>query len=224
MTEALKHKAPLFALCAWCVFLLAARALYSGHLLFEFLVWNLFLAGVPVGAALVLRALSARGVRTLPAQSLVFALWLLFLPNAPYLLTDLVHLEYRPPVPLWFDVAMLTSFAATGLLLAYASVADVEAVVARRFGRWAGSGVALLSLALSGIGIYLGRFWRWNSWDLLTSPTSVARDALDFFGDPLADPRAWAVPVIYGIALVLGYLAVRGISRTFPSDDDGGQR
>lgn len=215
MPDTIKHKAPLAGLVAWCMALLVARAVYSGEVRFAFLVWNLFLALVPVGMALVLRWVAAvKG--HLALQAALLAAWLAFLPNGPYLVTDFIHLWSRPPVPLWFDVAMLSSFAATGALLCYNSVADVETVIGRRFGTMWGSAVALGSLALCGVGIYLGRFLRWNSWDLLTSPANIGRDALGAFADPLAEPRAWAVPVIYGLGLVIGYFALRGLARTFP--------
>lgn len=204
----------LAVLCAWCTALLAARMWYAGELRFAFLVWNLLLAIVPVAMALLMRALAE--VRLFaPVQVAAFAAWLAFLPNAPYLVTDFIHLRSRPPVPLWFDVAMLASFAATGVLLCYASVADVEAVLSRRFGRPLAVVVSLGSLALCGVGIYLGRFLRWNSWDILTSPTGLARDALGALVDPAADPRAWAVPVIYGLGLVLGYVTIRALGRAF---------
>lgn len=214
MRAVLMHRVPLIALCAWCIALLIARAWYAGEVRFAFLLWNLILAVVPVVMALLLRGLS-RARRLPPLQVAVFAAWLVFLPNAPYLVTDFIHLGSRPPVPLWFDVAMLSSFAATGVLLCYSSVADVEAVVTRQFGRAWATIVSLVSLALCGVGIYLGRFLRWNSWDILTSPTGLARDALGALVDPLADPRAWVVPIIYGLGLMLGYFAIRGLARSF---------
>lgn len=218
----LKHRLPLALVCAWCVALLVARAWYAGEARFAFLVWNLILALVPVAMALLLRGL-AEARRFVSVQAAAFIAWLAFLPNAPYLVTDFIHLRQRPPVPLWFDVAMLASFAAAGVLLCYSSVADVEAVVVRRFGRLWGMAVSVGALLLCGVGIYLGRFLRWNSWDILTSPTGLARDALGALVDPQSDPRAWAVPIIYGLGLVLGYLAIRGLAQSFalPPSEDG---
>lgn len=223
MQSTLKHRMPLVLLCAWCIALLAARAAYAvafgARVRFFFLVWNLFLALVPVALALALRALSSR--HTAPVlQGAVFAGWLAFLPNAPYLVTDLVHLEPRPPVPLWFDIALLASFAAAGVLLGYMSVADVEWVVSKRFGRAVGRAVALGALALCGFGIYLGRYLRWNSWDLLFSGEDIARQIGSGLLDPLAHPRAWGVSVIYGAALVLGYIVLQGVARTLPRPDE----
>ncbi|MHB1323684.1 MAG: DUF1361 domain-containing protein [Coriobacteriia bacterium] len=214
------HKAPLGVLCAWSVAMLGARMWYSGRGTFSFLAWNLLLAAVPVVMAVALQALALRRAPG-ALQFLVFGAWLAFLPNAPYLITDFVHLASRPPVPLWYDIAMLGSFAATGALLGYGSVADVEAVIADRFGTVAGALVAFGSLGLCGFGIYLGRFGRWNSWDLLTAPSALAREAAAVFADPFAHPRALVVSTIYGLALMLGYAALHGFARSLPRNRPG---
>lgn len=216
MLRSLKDKLPLAALCVWCLLLLAARITYAGHRTFTFLAWNLFLAVVPVVAAAALRALSTRRA-ALIARGAAFVVWLAFLPNAPYLVTDLIHLRSRPPVPPWYDLAMLATFAATGVLLCYVSVADVEAAVSRHLGRAGGSTVALVSLALCGPGIYLGRFLRWNTWDLVMSPDAIAGQAAAGLLDPLAYQRAWVFSAIYGGSLVLGYLGIRALARTLPA-------
>jgi uncharacterized membrane protein len=77
------------------------------------LVWNLFLAWLPLAFAF----LAGRDSNSRLRLFLCAGLWLLFLPNSPYLVTDLVHLRPRPPVPLWFDILLVQSFVLTGLLL-----------------------------------------------------------------------------------------------------------
>lgn len=197
----------LTALLLWCAALLGLRMERTGTMRFGFLVWNLFLAFVPLLAASLLAVADRRRSPAL-VQAGCFALWLLFLPNAPYLLTDLIHLRHRPPVPLWYDLALILSYALTGLLLGYVSLAVVQRVVARRFGAAAGWVVAVASLGLSGFGIYLGRFLRWNSWEVLTRPAPL----FAFFADCLLNPRSHAgmiaVTLIFGGALTLGYLAL----------------
>jgi len=150
-----------------------------------------------------------------------FAAWILFLPNAPYIATDFVHLAPSPPVPLWFDVALILSCAATGLLLGFSSVAEVQAVITRSSGRATGWGVAVGALLLSGFGIYLGRFLRWNSWDALVRPKELARYVAPRASHPLSHPRTFAVTLIYGVGLVLGYVALRVLSSTFARRDPG---
>ena len=206
------HRRLLFAaLMSWCVALLALRVVRTGSLMYAFLAWNLFLAIVPLVASERLVLAKRRF-----AQASCLALWLLFLPNAPYILTDLIHLRPRPPVPLWFDLALLLSCAGTGLLLGYASVANVHGFVARRFGAVAGWCIAVASLLLSAFGMYLGRFLRWNSWDVLGNPMALLADVARRVVNPLAHPRTVGVTMIFGGMLVLGYLAMN----TLPHRDE----
>ena len=192
------------ALIGWCAALLVLRVGRSHSLHYGFLVWNLFLAAIPAAAALMLTRTQNRFVSVA-----LFVMWLAFLPNAPYIVTDFIHLNQNPPVPLWYDVALLISFAGTGLLLAYSSVKDVQGVVTARFNKKTGWIVALGSLLLSGFGIYLGRFLRWNSWDPLANPGRIAGDVLQRGMNPLDHPRTIAVTLIYGVGLALGYVALR---------------
>lgn len=208
MRSTLKSKAALALLCAWCFALLAVRIRYAESGIYGFLAWNLFLAIVPATAATLFRSVEARSGRR-ALLSLLFVIWLAFLPNAPYLVTDLLHLKHVPPVPLWYDVLLFGSFAATGILLGYVSVADIETTITRRSGRVAGTLIAYGSLALSGFGIYLGRFLRWNSWDIVTAPMTLLPEVIDRFADPASHPQTWAVTLLYGGALMLGYLVLR---------------
>lgn len=217
MPASLKSKIPLALLGLWCLALLAVRMFYARSGNYDFMAWNLFLAIVPVVAAAGVRALAARRAPVL-LIAVAFIVWLAFLPNAPYLVTDLTHLEYRPPVPLWYDIVLLGSFAATGVFFAYASVADVEAAMRGRFGRFTATFVAYGALALCGFGIYAGRFLRWNSWDIVTSPLLVFAEAFHRFTDPLSYLRTWAVTAVYGSALVLGYLALKSAAWSMAVD------
>lgn len=216
-SELLKRILLFGALLGWCGALLVFRFVRSDSLWFGFLTWNLFLAVVPAMAAWALMWAASRRSPAL-IQVLLFAIWLVFLPNAPYLLTDFVHLEERLPMPLWYDIALLASCAGTGLLLAYSSLADVQAVVARRFSALAGWTLATVALLLSGFGIYLGRFLRWNSWDALTHPVQLFGDITARIADPLSYPRALGVTVIYGISLLVGYIALRVLELSRASD------
>ena len=201
----MRNRVLLFAaLLCWCIALLAVRIVYSHSLAYAFVGWNLFLAVIPaVAAALFVRA------RSTFAKALTFVVWLAFLPNAPYIATDFVHLRMRPGVPLWFDVALLLSCAATGILLAFTSVADVQGVIAARYGQAIAWTFALAVLVLCGFGIYLGRFLRWNSWDLATEPFARMSYLAASATHPLAHPRTLAVTLIYGISLAIGYAAFR---------------
>lgn len=192
------------ALLFWCGALLAVRIARSHTLAYGFLVWNLFLAFIPALAAMLFVY-----VRSRFARAAWFVVWLGFLPNAPYIATDFIHLRTRPPVPLWFDVALLLSCAATGILFAFTSVADVQSVIAARWGKRIAWTFALAVLVLCGFGIYLGRFLRWNSWELATEPFAKMAYLAGSAAHPMSHPRTIAVTVIYGITLALGYVAYR---------------
>ena len=151
------------------------RFVYSGSIAFIFLLWTLFLAWLPVLFALLAR----RGRASRLGRWLWGGLWLLFFPNAPYLLTDLLHLGQIGRVPIWYDLIMLVAFALAGLFLGYASLFWLHDLVAKMWNKFAGWVFVLVVLGLSSFGVYIGRFLRWNSWDLLLNPTILLRDLAD---------------------------------------------
>jgi len=206
----------LVILVAWCVLLLVTRVIYSGTSIHTFLVVNLSLAIVPAIAGLMLRRFAfSRGNYLI--KIICFLFWFCFLPNAPYLITDLVHLQQMAPVPLWFDVALFASFSATGVFLCYASVADVHVALSKMSRPAIGSLVAFGSLLLSGFGMYLGRFPRLNSWSLLTAPWSIVEHIARCI-NPVVNPKAWVFSIIYGFGLALGYWVLRELALSLPKD------
>lgn len=201
----------LAASLALSILLVLGRVLFTGRGLFLFLIWNLFLALIPFALSTLLG--TARGPLRARLLVPVGAAWLLFFPNAPYLVTDLFHLETRPGVPLWYDLAMIMSCAWNGLMLGYASLADMQRLVQRRLGTGAGWTFATVALLLSSFGIYLGRFLRFNSWDVLTNPLTLFYDIISRLLHPFSYPRTWGVTVVFGVFLLLGYATVRLLGR-----------
>lgn len=195
-------------LLSWCGALLLFRFARSGSLALGFLAWNLFLAAIPAVAAWFFARAMAKGSSVI-AQVAWFVIWLVFLPNAPYIITDFVHLTSHPGIPFWYDTALITSCAGTGLLLGYTSIADVQAAITRRFSAFAGWVLVIAAVLLSGFGIYLGRFLRWNSWDTLTSPRQLFPEITDRLINPLSNPQTFGVTIVYGVGLFLGYVALR---------------
>lgn len=198
-------------LLGWCAVLLVFRMHQAATFAFAFLGWNLFLAAIPAVAGWLF-AKAAEGKSLVVPQAFWFATWLAFLPNAPYVMTDLVHLGHSATVPLWYDLMLLVSCAGTGLLLGYTSLADVQAVITRKFSTGLGWAVAITGLLLSGFGIYLGRFLRLNSWDTVTRPLQLISNIAHLLGDPGSSPQVVGVTLIYGIGLLLGYIALRMLS------------
>lgn len=193
---------------AFCTALVSVRMMYEGNRHFSFLLWNLMLAWIPFLAALSVYD-GAKAGRGRVRQIAIGAVWLPFFPNAPYIVTDLIHLgRYDEAAPLWFDALLLSGFAWTGLLLGLVSLYLVHAVARAALGTvkaWLGvAGV----LALSGFGIYLGRFERWNSWDVLARPGALFGDIAAGLMDPMAQPRAIAVTIAFTGFLAITYLEV----------------
>ncbi len=204
-----------------------ALAFYIGRVLYsriwwhyDNLVWNLFLAWVPylfgVLAAAIYRLAPRQGWLLLPAG----ALWLAFFPNAPYIVTDFLHLEYRPPVPLWYDIVMLATFAWTGCFLAIASLRTMQFLVRRSLGWFLSWVFVAAALGLSGLGIYLGRFGRFNSWDLFFQPVEVARDILIRLANPFDNLRFFGFTIMFTAFLVVLYLMFNSITHLDELDSE----
>lgn len=197
------------ALCtALAVAMLAARWGKTGYPSYGFLIWNLFLAWLPwlFGVPFAVSR-SPKGL--LPA----FVLWLVFLPNAPYLATDLLHLRPAATIPIWYDAALLFVFAWTGCLLGFLSLAAVHGRVERWIGRAGGWAFVAVVCVLCGYGIYLGRFLRWNSWDVVTRPMAVLSDVADHVLQPSQHPRTLLVTALFAAFLAAGYGSFAGRRR-----------
>jgi len=199
---------PCAAASVLALALLAGRALLTGSLAYLFLAWNLFLAWLPYLAALAASATVAAAGRARPLLVGAYGLlWLLFLPNAPYIMTDFVHLPGMRFV-WWYEVGTLLAFAWSGCILGVASLHIMQRIVRGRAGPVAGWAFVLGSVGLCGLGIYLGRFLRWNSWDVFTSPRALARELLAILADPASYPRLVGVSGLFACFLLLGYLTL----------------
>jgi len=194
----------LLGLTALPVVMLAARVAYTRSLVHIFVAPNLVLAWLPFGFSF----LAVRPGSTPRLLRLAFGLgWLLFLPNGPYVITDLLHL-YPSQVPLVYDVIMLFSTALCGLVLGLISVRWLQAAVARRLGVWPSRLFAVLALGCAGFGVYLGRYQRWNSWDALLQPAALARGILPLMAHPVQHWQDWAFMLLFTALLVLAYWPV----------------
>lgn len=187
--------------------LLAARMGRSHSVTFGFLYWNLFLAWVPYLSSLWADHLHRRHPGRWWLLLAPGALWLAFFPNAPYLVTDFWHLQPRE-APFWFDIGMLSMFALSGLFLAVFSLRAMQGLVRQYAGAFLSWLFALSVLGLGGLGVYLGRFLRWNSWDLLLNPHAVLADVATRLADPLSHPQTYGVTLLFAALLLVSYLAL----------------
>lgn len=195
-----------FVLSVLACTLLAFRAAYTGSPRLLFLPWNLFLAWIPYGIALVTRQLATvippgRGRLLIPA-----GLWLLFLPNAPYILTDMVHLRRSPEHLVTIDLGLILLFAAIALGLGLRSLAIMQRLVETRISRpaaWTFVGVVIL---LCGTGVWMGRVVRLNSWDVFTHPLGAAQQVLAALDTRSEVLGALAFTGAFSVALLVLYV------------------
>ncbi|MEM6316184.1 MAG: DUF1361 domain-containing protein [Bacteroidota bacterium] len=142
---------------------------------FLFLIWNLFLAWIPYLLSLVVKRLQTKG-KLWPITLALIGLWLLFFPNAPYLVTDLLHLKQRSIIPYWYDVILFLSFSVTGLLLGLMSLYPIHQFFKQYLPKPLEHGLIILLIFLGSLGVYIGRFLRWNSWDIIYQPKGLLTD------------------------------------------------
>jgi uncharacterized membrane protein len=188
-----------------CIGLLALRAWHYHSSTQRWLVWNLFLAWLPTLGAFAAYNLHHWPTRLRWLPILGFALlWLLFLPNATYLITDIIHLKQSNSVPLWYDLITLVTFAWTGSFLGLVSLFLMQELVRRTVGRAASWLFVAGVLLLNGFGVYFGRFLRWNSWDALFRPTSL----LNNLWDGLLHPREHMQTLAFAVLFTLLFSAV----------------
>jgi len=195
-----------------CLTLVLARIVYTGDVRYAFLIWNLFLAWLP----LVFALLSAEQYRTVSGWNWRFpglaGAWLLFFPNAPYIFTDLIHLTRGYAPHFWVDMVLILSCALTGLVLGFLSLFLMQRVVRRVLG-WTASWLFIAMVAgLSGFAICLGRFQRFNSWDVLAKPFALSRSIGRWAVEPFAHPSAIALPALFATFLFIAYVMLYALT------------
>jgi uncharacterized membrane protein len=197
--------------------LVLARILWTGNLRYSFLIWNLFLAWLPMIFAL----LACEKFRRASGRDWGFlglaGAWLLFFPNAPYIFTDLIHLTSRFYSNFWVDLSLILLTALTGLVLGFVSLYLMQSVVERILGRAASWLFIAAVAALSGFGIYVGRFMRFNSWDVLFKPRELYHGIGNWVSDPLANSTSLAFPLLFGTFVFITYLMLYALTHLQPA-------
>ncbi len=195
----------LFLFFSFIVSLITARVYFTSSLLYSFLVWNIFLAFIPYWLS---NLLFKNGYNNYVSISL-FVVWLLFFPNALYIITDLIHLQRQTVVPVWFDAIILFSSALLGLILAFVSLFRVEEFLRLKFTSSKINIAIPLLLFLGSFGVYLGRFLRWNSWDIIQNPLGLISSIANRFIFPWEHLRTWGLTfMLTGLFYIL-YLCIK---------------
>jgi uncharacterized membrane protein len=199
--------ASLAVLSFFVLAMIVARVVYTGALEHAGIAWNLFLAWVPFVLALFVYA-QARSGLSRPKLVALGGLWLLFFPNAPYIVTDLKHIGRGGGIPVLYDVLLLSAAAWTGLLLGLTSLFLMHAVARRFLGVVNAWALVVGALAASSFGIYLGRVQRWNSWDVFVRPGALLGEIANGF-----HARPIALTVLLTSFLLTSYLVLYSFAR-----------
>jgi uncharacterized membrane protein len=213
-----------------CSGLVLVRYFLTDRLAHSYLLWNLFLAWMPYLISLFLipagRLRGKAGKRV--AVSLVCAAWLVFYPNSPYIFTDMIHVVNKSFLNtggsewltknslLWYDLIQTSTFAFVGHFIGLISLSLVHESISRAWNRATGWIVSGLAVALSGLGIYLGRFVRLNSWDLLIDPVHVLARA----GKSAFTVRALLFSAAFSFFIASTYLMLHIFRRVDLGDRD----
>lgn len=175
-----------------------------------FLNWNLFLAALPwILTAITL--LRPRLQKRKLALAGVLISWLLFFPNAPYILTDLFHLRKNLTIPLWFDLIMILFYAWTGLMFGFLSLQHLERIFENSISKLVMRLLIVFMFFIVGFGIYIGRYLRWNSWDIIGNPKPLIYDIANRFIHPTEHMHTWGMTFFMGLFLIILYLSLKYI-------------
>ncbi|SDS03263.1 DUF1361 domain-containing protein [Winogradskyella sediminis] len=182
--------------------LLMVRMKLNKSYAFLFLIWNVFLAIIPYAITMYLNTTSKLSKLKL---GFWFMAWLAFLPNAPYIVTDLIHIRIGNDALLWLDVLVVLSFALSGLLVFYISLLDMQTLVKSIFKTLPIEMMSIAILFLCGFGVYLGRFLRYNSWEIISGPQYLFIDILNMIIAPFQHFEAWLFTFGFSAFLIAGF-------------------
>lgn len=200
--------------------LIVARIIYSGSLRYISMSWNIFLAWIPYVLSCYFFQYSKKEKWK---QVFLFASWLLFFPNALYIVTDLIHLEESTNVPLWYDAVLLFASSFVGLIMAFVSLQKAEYLLNGFYSRRVVNFTIPVILFLGSFGVYLGRFQRWNSWDVVHDPIGLGADIWNRFSSPVDNAKTWAITIILTALYSLLYFFIKILPYAFSENKTAGR-
>jgi len=199
-----------------CAILVSFRTSRVEAMDLRFLIWNLFLAWLPLAFSMAALAWAriAKGASLTVGLCVCGVAWLLLFPNAPYLMTDLIHLIFAgrwlyydvDGLLLWFDLVLVFLFTWCGMLLGYVSMNQIHAIVRHYWDSVIGWAFVIATSMLGGFGVYLGRIVRLNSWDVL-HPLRIVDDVIDAI-----HYNSIAFSILFGTLILIVYISLYAIT------------
>jgi uncharacterized membrane protein len=185
--------------------LFAYGAWHNHSLNYDYLFWDLLLSWLPLLFAVWLTRVLRRKLWSSWEGLLASVLWLLFLPNSFYMISDFIHLQDVQTVNVLYDAVMFTSIIYTAVLLGFSSLYLVHLQLKRRLSANSAAGWIGVTLLVSSLAIYLGRDLRWNSWNVLTNPGGLLFDISDRLLHPSAYPDMFLTIISFFVLLTSMY-------------------
>ncbi len=199
----------LLLMIVFCLALYAMRIYITKSFFFGFLIWNLFLALIPYLISSRIKKVELKKISNIKLIPILFV-WLLFLPNAPYIITDFIHLHHSQSTLVWLDMFLLFAFSLTGLILTIISMSNIYNIIELKWSLRCAKYFSISATFLCGFGIYLGRFLRLNSWDVFTSPITVIKKSLL----TINDPKTWFITIVFGSFLYIIFILFKSLKMT----------
>jgi len=196
-----------------CLALVLARIAWTANYHYGFLLWNLFLAWIPLAFALLAQEKFQAGAERDWRFGALAAGWLLFFPNAPYIFTDLSHLTTHFMAHFWVDLALILCCALTGFVLGFVSLFVMQGLVKRRYGRTASWLFIVLVAGLSSFGVCVGRFMRLNSWDILFKPLQLYHGIGGWVTNPMGQRVSFGFGALFAAFVFIAYLMLYALTQ-----------
>jgi uncharacterized membrane protein len=200
--------------CLFSCIMVSVRIFMTGHWTYLFLVWNLFLAIVPYVITEWLSFNNSVAKNKLKLSALLLV-WLLFIPNSFYILTDLFHLDNFDTAPKWFDLLLIFSFAWNGIILGILSIRKVEMMLEKTTGRKFSLLIVFMVMFLNAFGIYIGRYLRFNSWDIIAQPFTLFGEMFNVVFHPLQNKMEWGMITVYAVFMTMLYITIQKTNENF---------
>ena len=199
----------LLILLMTAIILNIGRILLFGSDYYIYLLWNIVLAILPFIISSILLLFATKGNFNIFLFIVGGILWLLLIPNAPYIVTDLIHMHERQAMPLIYDSFLLFSSALVGLILGMYSLSQINQIIKMKFNKFSSEVIIIAIILFTSFGVYLGRFLRFNSWDIFNSPMSFINGVGNIFSQPNSITQAFVYTGLFFFFIYMSYSAWR---------------